>query len=60
MKLHLYGKSIMEASSQVMMEALRPAKELMSKLFIAMNIRDAVRDTIAGGLANYSRTISKY
>lgn len=60
MKLHLYGKSIMETSSQVMMEALRPAKELMSKLFIAMNIRDAVRDTIAGGLANYSRTISKY
>ena len=60
MKLHLYGKSIMEESSQVIMQALRPAKQLMSNLFIALNIKDAVRDTIAGGMANYSRTISKY
>lgn len=60
LKLNVFGKSIMEESSQVFMQVLDPAKRLMSHMLIAFNLRSAFRDTFEGLWQNISRSITHY
>lgn len=60
LKLNIFGKSLMNPSSQELVGLLNPAKKLMSRMFIAWNLKGAARDTFEGIWQNFAQTISKY
>lgn len=60
LKLNVFGQSIMEQNSQQFMLMLKPLKSLVSKIYIAGNIRSAFRDTFEGVWQNIARSVIKY
>lgn len=60
LKINMFGQSIMEDFSNKAMLALAPLKSMVSKVYIAGNIRSAFRDTFEGVWQNISRTINHY
>lgn len=60
LKLNVFNKSIMEDFMKVFSMTLRPARHLMSNMYIAGNIKSAFRDTFEGIWQNMARTVSKF
>ena len=60
LKLNVFGKSLMEDTSQAVSTIVDPMKTLASHLFITLNLRSAFRDSFEGLWQNMARTISHY
>lgn len=59
-KTNMFGISIMEDANKIMMKLIGPLKSLTSKIYIAGNVKSALRDVQEGVLQNITRTLTKF
>lgn len=60
LKLNVFGQTLLDDLEQQFVQFMSPARKLMTNLYIAANLRSAMRDSFEGLWQNMSRTISHY